>query len=72
MISAAPTPQPWEQASTADHPWPNGWFLAPLTRRFQCVHNDGACGAIRPGSPLWATGVEGECYCETHAHLASS
>jgi len=69
MMSAAPTPEPWEKASTADRPWPNGWFLAPLTRRFQCVH-DGR--AIHPGSPLWSTGIEGECYCEVHAPLASS
>lgn len=68
-MMSAPTPPPWEQASTAEEPWPNGWFLAPITRQFHCVE-DGL--AIRAGSPLWTTGIEGECYCEAHAPIASS
>jgi hypothetical protein len=59
---------PWEQASTPEDPWPRGWFLAPVGRRFLCEF-DGV--VITPGASFWSTGVEGECFCEAHAHLST-
>ena len=41
------------------------WFLAPMERHFKCVF-DGMF--IDPGASFWSTGVEGECFCEAHAH----